>query len=75
MVGVLEAQMTHTTQGQQVLAWLKRHRGISQWQAIQMWRCTRLARVIHDLKRKHTIHTEYVRTRGGKRIAVYILSR
>jgi hypothetical protein len=65
--------VSHESQCQQVLKWLRRHRGISSWQAIQSMRCTRLAARIAELRQRgHRIVSETVRT-NGKRVSVYRL--
>lgn len=38
------------TQKQQILAYLKKHKSITSWEAIQEFHITRLAAVIFDLK-------------------------
>lgn len=40
------------SQNEVILAWLQSGKSITSWQAIQKFRCTRLASRIHDLKQK-----------------------
>lgn len=44
-----------STQKQQVLAHLKKHKTITSWTAIQKYNITRLAAVIYDLSLNHDI--------------------
>ncbi len=61
------------SQCDQVQTWLTRRQGLTTWQAIQMWKCTRLAARVAELKsRGHNIVSETVRT-NGKRVSVYRL--
>ena len=38
------------TQKEEVLSYLKKHKSITSWEAIQEFHITRLAAIIHDLK-------------------------
>lgn len=63
------------SQCDQVLSWLKRRKGLTTWQAIQLFRITRLSgRILELRQRGHNIVSETVRT-NGKRVAVYRLGR
>jgi hypothetical protein len=57
----------------QVLAHLKEHKTITSWEAIKMFRCTRLADRIFVLKKEgHNIVTQLI-TSNGKTFAEYTL--
>jgi hypothetical protein len=56
-----------------VLAHLKEHKTITSWEAIDMFKCTRLADRIFVLKKEgHNIITKMI-TRNGKTFAEYTL--
>ena len=61
------------TQNRLILSHLKRGRGLTSLQAIDMFGCMRLASRIDELRNQgHQIHTEMVK-RGNKRYAKYWL--
>ena len=63
------------SQCDQILAYLRKGRGLTTWQAIQMFRCTRLSGRILELRRQHQIVSEMRKLPDGKRIAVYRVAR
>lgn len=65
------------SQCDQILSYLRKYprAGITTWIAFQRFGCTRLARVIHSLRKKHDIPSEMRKLRDGRRIAVYRLAR
>ena len=57
----------------QVLNHLERHKTLTSWEAISLYRCTRLSAYIHRLReRGYNIKSEW-KTRNGKRFTVYEL--
>ena len=62
------------TKTSQVLNHLKKHKKITSWQAIELYRCTRLSAVIFNLKAYgYEIHTEIKWNKDNVRYAVYHL--
>ena len=62
------------SQKNQILAYLKRGRGLTALQALDKFGCFRLASRIDELRSQgHKIHTEMVE-KGGKRFARYTLT-
>ena len=59
-----------------ILKWLTPPgRTLTSWQAIQKWRCTRLASRITEIKKTHSIRTELVWDKKNKvHYAKYSLS-
>lgn len=63
-----------TTQGDLIWQHLKRHRSITQGQALQLFGVARLASRIYDLRKRHRIKTEMIKVNtrsGSSRIARY----
>ena len=61
------------TQKEEILQYLKKHKTITSWDAIEMFHVTRLAAVIFLLKQDgHEIFTEIV-TKDNKKFAKYRL--
>lgn len=68
--------MTHQSQCNRILAYLRKGKGLTSWQAIQMWGCTRLAARRGELQeRGHKIPSEMRKLPDGRRVAVYRLVR
>ncbi len=56
----------YQSQNDTVLAHLQSGASITSWEAIQKWHITRLARVIDDLEKTHSIQSEW-ESGNGKR--------
>tara|TARA_Y100001972_G_C7452562_1_gene231539 strand:+ start:33 stop:254 length:222 start_codon:yes stop_codon:yes gene_type:complete len=57
-----------------VLSHLKKNKTITSWEAIQTYRCTRLADKIFVLRQEgHEIITNNMTNKNGKRFAEYVL--
>ena len=63
-----------TTQTQQILSWLKQHRGLTPLDALRLFKCFRLAARVGELRKQgHDIKRQLITTADGKRIARYHL--
>lgn len=67
--------MNKLSQHQQILKWLKRHKGITKLQAIQQLGIMNLGGRTHELRQQGYPILTYMQKRGDKRFAVYYLSR
>ncbi len=68
--------MTHQSQCTSILAYLRKGKCLTSWQAIQMWGCTRLAARRLELEaRGHKIPSVMRKLPDGRRVAVYRLVR
>lgn len=73
--------VAQVSQKQEILSYLHqidpksgKRRGLSQLEAIGMFRCFRLAARIEELRQKHPIRTEIRRDAKGKTYARYFLA-
>jgi len=63
------------SQEQQILSWLESGFTLTSLQALTLFNCMRLSGRIYNLRKKHNIEKEMIKTKTGKWVAEYTLKK